>query len=993
MAQESETLPYPVVAPNDSGQYGAVNKLPESIRQSMPFAREFYEFSRHAGTSGTIDNNAMIQTFHAAQASLARSTAAANARAGKGEHTPLAIEGTWSNVGLTGGDTVPSAGITYVLSFDPQNVNIMYACGSGGLWKSLDTGATWTNLTDGIVPDPVVASVCVDPVNSNVLYIGTGSCNTGVPPYSGTGIYQSTDGGKSFQHLPNPFVVQNKDTTLANSFVKIVVDPANDQVVLASSFDLGHVFRSTNQGQTWTSVFTGLAWDILSTKAPNGATLFYLISSVDTGAIYKSEDHGATWAKASAFGVKGHIGRSALASPAKAQNKIFALMTDNATSSLSFLFESTDSGSTWSNFGGPSPDTLLFDPYVPSHPQGWYDLYLAVTPNSVTSDTIYVGGINAAVKQGSNGWELFSSTDVNPDGGKGLTHVDHHSIAINPLNSNTVYDGDDGGLWINYGAGSTDVANTGGWQLHSVGLISSRFYHLYSDKNNAHVVWAGAQDQGMWKITDDGKDPTHEANIAGQVGLGDAMQPIISSANPNLVFCEGPDGQVVKGQFSSNGSIQWTTEINASASNGWDNPLKMSPINRGSLAAGNILYAGLSQLVQSTNGGMNWNSITTNFNQTPDGVYHCSAIGLPNWNASTLYIAGAGSTLEVSRNFGTTWTKLANPGYVTSINTSVADTNFVIVTLGLSTKKVETSIDGGKTWVDVSGPKGGACIPGAESTTSCNVWSLAIDSTDPLHTWYAATDFGVYQTTDAGGEWDYAGPGLSLVSCRDIQVTPNGSTLRVATFGRGIWEATLPIQATGAVESDQLSAMRSALGTELSWNVQNEPAGATFYIERSIGGDAFTRIGSQIGSGSSEGTHPYSYADNGSAAGTYLYQIHEIDASGAENFSNRVELHVGTNALYLYEPYPNPYLLNGGASEVIIPFELPQRDEAKVSIYNVQGKLIRTLLDKTLDGGPQTAQWDARDNMGSLVSTGAYFFTIATGNAGTQTGKILVEGN
>ncbi len=326
---------------------------------------------------------------------------------------------------------------------------------------------------------------------------------------------------------------------------------------------------------------------------------------------------------------------------------------------------------------------------------------------------------------------------------------------------------------------------------------------------------------------------------------------------------------------------------------------------------------------------------------------------------------------------------------MTSINTTGADTNFIVVTLAQNNKKVEMSNDGGHTWIDASGPKGGACIPGAEANTACNVNSLAIDSLDPLHKWYAATDFGIYETDNAGQAWQYMGP--CLVSCRDIQLYTNKTTLRVATFGRGVWEVQLPIIWDG-VESNVLSATKSNAGAELSWSVENEPSGATYFVERSLDGDAFTRIGSVNGTGASSGTHSYSFADNRTSAGTYLYQVHEIDASGAESYSNHVELHFGSDQIFSYEPYPNPFLLNGGAKNVTIAFELPQRDDAKVAIYNVQGTPVRTLIDKTLDGGPQSAEWDARDNTGSLVAPGAYFYSITTANSGTQTGKIMVEG-
>ncbi|MFI5201055.1 MAG: hypothetical protein ACHQNE_01545, partial [Candidatus Kapaibacterium sp.] len=96
-AQESsETLPAPIVSPSDSGAYHAINQLPASIRSSMPFAREFYEFARHAGTSGTVDNAAYQRTFDEARQDMLESSE----RGMKGTRTQSILSGTWTNIGL-----------------------------------------------------------------------------------------------------------------------------------------------------------------------------------------------------------------------------------------------------------------------------------------------------------------------------------------------------------------------------------------------------------------------------------------------------------------------------------------------------------------------------------------------------------------------------------------------------------------------------------------------------------------------------------------------------------------------------------------------------------------------------------------------------------------------------------------------------------------------------------------------------------------------------
>ncbi|HEX5315249.1 MAG TPA: hypothetical protein VFX22_01250, partial [Candidatus Kapabacteria bacterium] len=185
---EGESLSTPIVAPSDSGAYHAINQLPVSIRESRPFAREFYEFARHAGSSGTVDNAAYRSAFEEARQDMIRSSE----RIGKST-SPHSVVSTWTNLGLMGSDTTPSAGITTQIVFDPQHPAIMYAGGSGGVWKSLDTGADWSPITDDVLPNLSVASIAIDPVNTDTLYVGTGYCYSSVPVYNGAGLYQSTD--------------------------------------------------------------------------------------------------------------------------------------------------------------------------------------------------------------------------------------------------------------------------------------------------------------------------------------------------------------------------------------------------------------------------------------------------------------------------------------------------------------------------------------------------------------------------------------------------------------------------------------------------------------------------------------------------------------------------------------------------------------------------------------------------------------------------------
>ncbi len=971
-----ESLPSPIVVPWDSGAYGAINQLPASMRSSMPFAREFYEFARHAGSSGVVDNDAYRQAFEEARGDMLRE------RNLKSTTPQSILSNSWTSIGLTPSDTstnpVPSAGITRAIEFDPQHPNIMYAGGDGGVWKSLDTGASWLPLTDNSLPNLSVNTIAIDPVNPDTFYVGTGHCENGIPPYAGSGLYRSTDGGANFE----PVTIPNGGA----SYVKVLVDPSDHNVILASSFDKNILFRSTDAGSTWTQVSSvgGLVWNMIATPAPNS-----VLYASSTAGIYKSVNDGATWTKTtSSSNFITNIGRSALASPAMAPNKVFALVTDGGGSQV-HLYLSTDAGTTWDSLKIESQIGDLFNPTV--NAQGWYDLVLTVTPNSVTNDTLYIDGVMGYRYTGTDADLINSSTSAqkiyfsdydHSSGGDGYPHVDHHSFAISPVNSSIVYDGDDGGLYVNYEAGSNDISK-GGWILHSHNMVTNRIYHINLKANDNSLTWAGAQDQGLWDIKQ-GADPK---TFPGD-RLGDAIQPLASLQNSGIVYGEGPDGLIYQGLSS------WAAIAPAAGwhdDSSWDVPFAMSPAAHSGVPSSSILYVGRGHLWQSTNSGSTWTKLnpSVGFSRTSDDVYDCSAIGLPNWDANLIYAAGGGNNFWASTNFGVSWVKRTFPvngGVVTSIRANDHDPKFIVVSLELSTKKVMMSDDSGKSWTDVSGSSG-ANIPGAGTNAACNVMSIAIDSMDPLHTWYAGTDFGLFMTSDQGQHWSLMSPGLFPV--RDVEIAANKTTMRIGTFGRGIWETTL---ATDAVERTSLSVAKETAGAVLAWYVEGEPAGAEFFVQRSVDGEAFQNIGSVGGAGESSGRHDYAFADNTTTPGTYLYRVHEVNADGSEEYTNQVELHYGGDGIYFSQPYPNPYVLNGASGTINMNFELPALDNVTVRIYSIDGTLVRTLLDHAEDGGPHTLSWDARDATGNLVAPGAYLCTVQSASFGSVTNKIMVAG-
>jgi hypothetical protein len=94
--------------------------------------------------------------------------------------------------------------------------------------------------------------------------------------------------------------------------------------------------------------------------------------------------------------------------------------------------------------------------------------------------------------------------------------------------------------------------------------------------------------------------------------------------------------------------------------------------------------------------------------------------------------------------------------------------------------RVASSTDGGVTWHAAT-----AGLPNVP------IHQLLVNPADPTgNTVYAATFLGVYQTTNGGMSWHLFGAGLPAVEVFGLYMPPDGSFLRIATYGRGIWEIT-----------------------------------------------------------------------------------------------------------------------------------------------------------------------------------------------------------
>jgi len=176
-------------------------------------------------------------------------------------------------------------------------------------------------------------------------------------------------------------------------------------------------------------------------------------------------------------------------------------------------------------------------------------------------------------------------------------------------------------------------------------------------------------------------------------------------------------------------------------------------------------------------------------------------------------------------------------------------------------------------------------------------------------------------------------------------------------------------------------AEHSEGGVQLRWSIAEGVRLQGFNIYRSLERtDGFERINEQLIS-ADQGNE---YVDRDAGTGeTYWYRLGAM-ADDGEWMSQTVSIVVPAGALALHQNVPNPF-----NPSTTISFTLPERERLSLSIYDVKGRLVKTLVDETVDGGYQERVWEGKDANGSPVGSGVYFYRLTAADK-TLTKKMVI---
>ncbi|NOY58070.1 MAG: T9SS type A sorting domain-containing protein [Calditrichaeota bacterium] len=192
-------------------------------------------------------------------------------------------------------------------------------------------------------------------------------------------------------------------------------------------------------------------------------------------------------------------------------------------------------------------------------------------------------------------------------------------------------------------------------------------------------------------------------------------------------------------------------------------------------------------------------------------------------------------------------------------------------------------------------------------------------------------------------------------------------------------------------------------GILINWTTETEPNNAGFNIFRSQNENGeYVKINESMipAQGNATSGVSYSYTDSPENTGTYYYKLQAISLTGDSSFHGPVSVTVTSIDIKKYavpenyslsQNYPNPF-----NPETTIEFGLPAPGFVELSIYDINGKLVQTLISEEKRAGNYQVKWDARGENGVRVSSGIYFYIMkisdsAKGGTGfSQTNKMIL---
>ena len=657
----------------------------------------------------------------------------------------------------------------------------------GGLWKTIDGGLSWTNISDGYFESPSIGSIDVFQSNPDIIYVGTGSDGIRSNVIVGKGVYKSLDAGKSWEF---------KGLKSAGQIGAIKVHPKNPDIVYAAA--IGQPFKQNTERGLFKSIDGGKNWKkilYISDKigivdmefSPDDPNTIYaaswevnrkpwtIMSGSKDGGIYKSVDGGQSWTKLFKGLPKGNIGKIDLATSPADTNRLYALI--EAGDGQGGVYVSYDKGSSFNVMSHRKE--LVNRPFY----------YCNIYAHPKNADVIYSSANKFMVSiDAGKTWDIRETP-----------HGDNHDIWINPNHDNIWIQSNDGGGNVTFNSGKT-------WTTQ-FNQPTAEIYQVEVDQQFPYWLYGGQQDNYTTvSVPSQPPYPIQAGPNAWILSTGgcETGPAVPKPSNPNIVYSN------CKGRFSIYNKVTgqekqyYVGAQNMYGHNPKDlkfrfqrvSPIHISPHDE------NVIYHGSQFLHKTTNGGINWEIIS------PD---------LTEFDKSKQVISGSPITRDITgEEFYST---------IYSVRESILQKDLIWV--GSNDGLVHLTVDGGKNWRNVTPKnllKGGrvdSVEPSSHDPSSAYItilryqlgdwspyiyktknygksWELIVDGIphdfpvrvvreDPLKKGllFAGTEFGIFVSQNDGKKWVKFQKNLPITPVTDLKI--HRDDLVLSTMGRSFW--------------------------------------------------------------------------------------------------------------------------------------------------------------------------------------------------------------
>jgi photosystem II stability/assembly factor-like uncharacterized protein len=685
----------------------------------------------------------------------------------------------WRNIGpFRGGRVVAVAG-------DPIRPLVFYMGSTGGgVWKTIDAGLSWTNVSDGYFKTASVGALAVAESDPNVIYAGMGETTIRGNVAHGDGVYRSTDAGKSWAHC---------GLAATRSIARVRIHPQNPDLVYVAA--LGHtwgpnpergLYRSRDGGQTWDHILTrgdkagaiDLALDPTNPRIlyaafwESGRTPWQMISGGPGSGLFKSVDGGDTWADLSDApglpqGVKGKIGLAV--SPARPE-RIWALIEAEKGG----FFRSDDGGAHWTKL---NEERELLQ-------RAWYYAHVIADPHD--PDTVWAPNVR--------NWRSV-------DGGKSFAalptpHGDNHDIWIDPRNPQRLIQGNDGGACVSFDGGNS-------WST-IYNQPTAEFYHVTTDARTPYRVYGAQQDNSTLSLPSRSDSGAITWAETYPIGGGESGYIAVRPDHPDVTYAGSYGGLLTRYDHRTRQArniavwpenpIGWTAGDQRYRFQ-WTFPIVISPHDP------DTLYVCSNHVHRSGDEGGSWTTISPDLTRNDKGKMGSSGGPITQDNTSVEYYGTIFAFAESAREPGVLWVgsddglvHLSRDGGVNWLNVTPGDWPEMLISL------IDPSPhDPATCYVAATRYKFDDHAPHLYKTTDWGrTWTCIADGIPDGHftraircdparrgLLYAGTEGGVYASFDDGASWSPLQGNLPIVPIHDLVVRDHD--LVAATHGRGFW--------------------------------------------------------------------------------------------------------------------------------------------------------------------------------------------------------------